>query len=260
MEISARFGLWNYGVDVAVKKLKAGTMSREAFLEEISIIKNCDHPNVVKLHGICSKDEPLCTITEYMCNGNLLEYLRNSDGNNLQLNALVNICAQIASGMAYLEQHRIVHRDLVARNILVGDKISGVPVVKVAGFGLARVLEEDEYNVRTGAKFPIKWTAPEAALYGTFSIKSDVFSYGVLLYEIITKGKAPYPYQTGQEVVAQVERGYRMSKPHDCPEPIYEVMLQCWDAVTENRPTFDCLFHFFDDYFKSVQPSCTENT
>ncbi|KRZ78829.1 Tyrosine-protein kinase Fyn, partial [Trichinella papuae] len=249
------YGKWRGVVDVAIKTLKQGSMSCQAFLEEASIMKQCDHPNLVKLYAVCTKEEPVCIITEYMINGSLLDYLRAGDGKHLHLNAIVDMCAQIANGMAYLEEHRMVHRDLAARNILVGDKIADVPTVKVADFGLARVIQDDEYNARTGAKFPIKWTAPEAALYGTFTIKSDVWSYGILLYELITKGQTPYPGMQNREVIEQVERGYRMPRPRDCAEAMYEVMLQTWDATPENRPTFEYLYHFFDDYFVSVQPS-----
>ncbi|MCP9260894.1 Tyrosine-protein kinase [Dirofilaria immitis] len=206
------YGKWRGMVEVAIKTMKPGTMSPEAFLGE---------------------------------------------GNSLTLQALVDMCAQIANGMMYLEERKLVHRDLAARNVLVGDKISGVPVVKVADFGLARkLMEEDIYEARTGAKFPIKWTAPEAATCGNFTVKSDVWSYGILLYEIITKGQVPYPGMHNREVIEQVELGYRMPAPRGCPDQIYtEVMLKCWDKIPDRRPTFDYLFHFFDDYFVSSQPS-----
>lgn len=249
------YGKWNNEVDVAVKTLRAGTMSRQAFLEEASIMKQCLHSNLVKLYAVCSVEEPVCIVTEYMANGSMLEYLRGNEGKRLVFRALVDMCAQIANGMAYLEKHRMVHRDLAARNILVGEKVGDVPIVKVADFGLARVITDNEYNARTGAKFPIKWTAPEAALYASFTIKSDVWSFGVLLYEIITRGQVPYPGMQNREVIDQVERGYRMPQPRDCPNPLYQVMLQSWDQAPEQRPTFEFLFHYFDDYFVAVQPS-----
>lgn len=250
------YGKWRGIVEVAIKTMKPGTMSPEAFLQEASIMKQCDHANLVKLYAVCTREEPFYIITEFMVNGALLTYLRN-EGNSLGIQALVDMAAQIANGMMYLEERKLVHRDLAARNVLVGDKISGVPVVKVADFGLARkLMEEDIYEARTGAKFPIKWTAPEAATCGNFTVKSDVWSYGILLYEIMTKGQVPYPGMHNREVVEQVEIGYRMPMPKSCPEQIYtEVLLKCWDKSPERRPTFDHLFHFFDDYFVSSQPN-----
>lgn len=191
-------GTWRGTVEVAVKTLKPGTMSKEAFLEEAAIMKKCDHPNLVKLYAICSREEPLYIVTEFMLNGSLQvclrlpfqksvdlwtdggrlqDFMRNKDeGKTLNLASQVDISAQvppsslpsmgqigspfwiqIACGMSYLEAQKMVHRDLAARNCLVGDFIGGSPLVKVADFGLARVLmDEDIYEARTGAKFPIK--------------------------------------------------------------------------------------------------------
>ncbi|CAB1354283.1 unnamed protein product [Coregonus sp. 'balchen'] len=108
--------------------------------------------------------------------------------------------------------------------------------------------------VSTGAKFPIKWTAPEAALYGRFTIKSDVWSFGVLLTELATKGRVPYPGMVNREVLDQVERGYRMPCPAECPGSMHELMLTCWRKDAEERPTFEYLQGFLEDYFTSTEP------
>uniref|UniRef100_A0A915N5C3 Tyrosine-protein kinase n=1 Tax=Meloidogyne javanica TaxID=6303 RepID=A0A915N5C3_MELJA len=247
-------GRWR-GVIEAVKMLKPGTMSVEAFLEEAQIMKQCNHPKLVRLYAVCTVGEPYYIITEFMRNGSLLHYLRNLN-NRLSIHALVDTCAQVASGMMYLESRKLVHRDLAARNVLVGDKISGVPEVKVADFGLARkLMDENIYEAQLGAKFPIKWTAPEAAQYGNFTVKSDVWSYGILLNEIFTFGTVPYPTMHNKEVIAHLEEGYRMPCPKGCPEAIYLEMLKCWDRNPDKRPTFEYLFTFFDDFFISSQPN-----
>lgn len=247
------YGLWKGTTEVAIKTLKPGTMDPAAFLQEASIMKKLRHEKLVSLYAVCSKEEPIYIVTEYMANGSLLDYLRNREGRNLKLPALIDMAAQIASGMAYLESEQLIHRDLAARNILVGEN----NIVKVADFGLARIIEDSEYTARQGAKFPIKWTAPEAALYGKFSIKSDVWSYGILLYELITHGQIPYPAMPNRQVVEYVDRGYRMPKPTncECPDSVYGIMLNCWEADPEKRPTFEYLFGFFDDYFVSTEPS-----
>lgn len=247
------YGLWRGKTEVAVKTLKPGTMDPEAFLQEASIMKKFRHEKLVTLYAVCSREEPIYIITEYMVNGSLLHYLRNGQGRHLKLAALVDMAAQIASGMAFLESEQLIHRDLAARNILVGDN----NVVKVADFGLARIIEDSEYTARQGGKFPIKWTAPEAALYGRFSVKSDVWSYGILLYELFTLGQVPYLGMSNRQVVEQVEYGYRMPKPLncDCPDPVYGTMRLCWEGEPEKRPTFEFLGGYFEDYFVATEPS-----
>uniref|UniRef100_A0A8C1M5U9 Tyrosine-protein kinase n=1 Tax=Cyprinus carpio TaxID=7962 RepID=A0A8C1M5U9_CYPCA len=242
-------GTWNGNTKVAVKTLKPGTMSPESFLEEAQIMKKLRHDKLVQLYAVVS-EEPIYIVTEYMGKGSLLDFLKDGEGRALKLPNLVDMAAQVAAGMAYIERMNYIHRDLRSANILVGDNL----VCKIADFGLARLIEDNEYTARQGAKFPIKWTAPEAALYGKFTIKSDVWSFGILLTELVTKGRVPYPGMNNREVLEQVERGYRMPSPQDCPSSLHELMVQCWKKEAEERPTFEYLQAFLEDYFTATEP------
>uniref|UniRef100_A0A8C7XA13 Src-related kinase lacking C-terminal regulatory tyrosine and N-terminal myristylation sites n=1 Tax=Oryzias sinensis TaxID=183150 RepID=A0A8C7XA13_9TELE len=157
---------------------------------------------------------------------------------------LIYMSGQISEGMAYLEDRNIVHRDLAARNILVGDDL----VCKVADFGLARIIRDSVYTASRNTKIPVRWTAPEAALHQRFSVKSDVWSFGVLLYEMMSRGKMPYEGSfLNKEVMTILTSGYRLACPTRCPENIYKIMMDCWAAEPSKRPSFHALHSQLDD-------------
>jgi len=248
-------GVWNSTTPVAIKTLKPGSMDPKDFLTEAQIMKKLRHPKLIQLYAVCTAEEPIYIITELMKHGSLLEYLQGK-GRTLKLPQLIDVGAQIAAGMAYLESQNYIHRDLAARNVLVGDN----NVVKIADFGLARLIKEDEYEARVGARFPIKWTAPEAANYSRFSIKSDVWSFGIMLTELITYGRIPYPGMTNAEVLHQVEHGYRMQSPQGCPPLLYDIMLECWHKDPMKRPTFETLQWKLEDFFTMSDSEYKEAT
>ncbi|XP_070700574.1 tyrosine-protein kinase Lyn isoform X2 [Pempheris klunzingeri] len=240
---------YNNTTKVAVKTLKPGTMTAEAFMDEANVMKTLQHDRLVRLYAVVTKTDPIYIITEFMANGSLLDFLKSDEGCRLQLPKLIDFSAQIAEGMAYIERKNYIHRDLRAANVLVSESL----LCKIADFGLARVIEDDEYSAREGAKFPIKWTAPEAINYGSFTIKSDMWSFGVLLYEIITYGKIPYPGMTKGEVMSGVQRGYRMPQPDNCPAELYDIMMSCWKNKPEDRPTFDYMQSVLDDFYTATE-------
>ncbi|XP_033218035.1 tyrosine-protein kinase Btk29A isoform X1 [Belonocnema kinseyi] len=233
-----RRGIWRGSIDVAVKMMKEGTMSEDDFIEEAKVMTKLQHQNLVQLYGVCSKDRPIYIVTEYMRHGSLLNYLRRNEatlGPNVGL--LLDMCIQVCKGMAYLERHNYIHRDLAARNCLVGSE----NVVKVADFGLARYVLDDQYTSSGGTKFPIKWAPPEVLNYTRFSSKSDVWAYGVLMWEVFTCGKMPYGRLKNTEVVERVQRGIILEKPKACYKEVYEVMRICWAHSPEVRPSFRLL-------------------
>ncbi|XP_033998996.1 tyrosine-protein kinase Blk [Trematomus bernacchii] len=232
---------------VAVKTLKEGTMEPAAFLQEANLMKQLQHERLVRLHAVVTK-EPILIVTEFMINGCLLDYLKSDEGQKLKMNKLIDMSAQIAEGMEYIEGKNYIHRDVRAANILVSDDIH----CKIADFGLARIIES-EYTAQEGAKFPIKWTAPEAINFGTFSIKSDVWSFGILLTEIVTYGRIPYPGMTNPEVIRSLDLLYRMPCPDGCPEELYDVMTMCWGQRSEERPTFEFLQNTLNDFFIATE-------
>uniref|UniRef100_A0A672YJ78 Tyrosine-protein kinase n=1 Tax=Sphaeramia orbicularis TaxID=375764 RepID=A0A672YJ78_9TELE len=240
-------GVWKkYNLTVAVKTLKEDTMEVEEFLKEAAVMKEIKHPNLVQLLGVCTREPPFYIITEFMTHGNLLDYLRECNREEVNAVVLLHMATQISSAMEYLEKKNFIHRDLAARNCLVGEN----HLVKVADFGLSRLMTGDTYTAHAGAKFPIKWTAPESLAYNKFSIKSDVWAFGVLLWEIATYGMSPYPGIDLSQVYELLEKDYRMDRPEGCPEKVYELMRHCWRWNPSERPSFAETHQAFETMFQ----------
>ncbi|CAH1103384.1 unnamed protein product [Psylliodes chrysocephalus] len=210
---------------VAVKVLKD---SSEA---EAILMKSLHHENLVNLLGIVRKKDQIYLVTEYMSKGSLVDYLRSRGRQHVTKKDQINFAFDTSSGMEYLEKMHVVHRDLAARNVLIAENGRA----KVSDFGLAR----NEKNATSeSAKLPIKWTAPEALKQNKFSNKSDMWSFGILLWEIYSFGRVPYPRIPLADVVKHVEKGYKMEAPEGCPSEVYEIMRQAWDLNPEKRPNF----------------------
>ncbi|XP_053817746.1 tyrosine-protein kinase ABL1 isoform X4 [Vidua chalybeata] len=225
---------------------KEDTMEVEEFLKEAAVMKEIKHPNLVQLLGVCTREPPFYIITEFMTYGNLLDYLRECNRQEVNAVVLLYMATQISSAMEYLEKKNFIHRDLAARNCLVGEN----HLVKVADFGLSRLMTGDTYTAHAGAKFPIKWTAPESLAYNKFSIKSDVWAFGVLLWEIATYGMSPYPGIDLSQVYELLEKDYRMERPEGCPEKVYELMRACWQWSPSDRPSFAEIHQAFETMFQ----------
>ena len=241
-------GKWNGTRRVAVKKMIEQFQPAECLQGEVIAMKSLCHPNLVQFYSVSVRvGEPTCLIVELMEGGSLRDYLRG-EGKTLQLFQLIEKAEQIAVGMAYLEQRNYVHQNLSARNVLLTKDLT----CKVSDYGIIRLLKEvnEEGSIPTRLS---KRTAPEAFLYGRFSIKSDVWSYGIVLYEIITYGHLPYMGMSNSEVMQKLQEGYRMPRPENCQEKLYEIMLSCWKEERESRPTFETLRWQMEDYFNTDQ-------
>ncbi|KAG9354062.1 hypothetical protein JZ751_012186, partial [Albula glossodonta] len=231
---------------VAIKTLKAGytEKQRREFLGEASIMGQFDHPNIIHLEGVVTK---MIDPREIQGFDEGVEKQKN-DG-QFTVIQLVGMLRGIASGMRYLSDMGYVHRDLAARNILVNSNL----VCKVSDFGLSRVLEDDPeaaYTTR-GGKIPIRWTAPEAIAFRKFTSASDVWSYGIVMWEVMSYGERPYWEMSNQDVIKAVEESYRLPGPMDCPAALYQLMMDCWQKDRNSRPKFEEIVSLLDKLIRN---------
>uniref|UniRef100_A0A8D2AQE6 Fibroblast growth factor receptor n=1 Tax=Sciurus vulgaris TaxID=55149 RepID=A0A8D2AQE6_SCIVU len=264
-------------VTVAVKMLKDDATEKDLsdLVSEMEMMKMMGkHKNIINLLGACTQDGPLYVIVEYASKGNLREYLRarrppgmeySYDINRvpeeqMTFKDLVSCTYQLARGMEYLASQKCIHRDLAARNVLVTEN----NVMKIADFGLARDINNiDYYKKTTNGRLPVKWMAPEALFDRVYTHQSDVWSFGVLMWEIFTLGGSPYPGIPVEELFKLLKEGHRMDKPANCTNELYMTMRDCWHAVPSQRPTFKQLVEDLDriltlttneDYLDLSQP------
>uniref|UniRef100_T1IHS7 receptor protein-tyrosine kinase n=1 Tax=Strigamia maritima TaxID=126957 RepID=T1IHS7_STRMM len=234
---------------VAVKTLKdnAGERETKDLLSELEIMKSLEpHTNVVRFLGSCTEKDPIYVIMEYVPMGKLQTFLRNSRAEHYYKNLhgssksltsqdLTSFAFQVARAMDFLSSKGIIHRDLAARNILVGEN----KMCKVADFGFARdILSNHIYERKSDGRLPIRWMAFESLFDNIFSVKTDVWSFGVLMWEIVTLGSTPYPGMAAVEVMQHVRQGHRLEKPDHCKREMYNIMYYCWDKDPDVRPSF----------------------
>ncbi|KAH9413899.1 Inactive tyrosine-protein kinase transmembrane receptor ror1 [Dermatophagoides pteronyssinus] len=237
-------------VPIAIKTLKENSSlkTKQDFRREADLMAELQHPNIVCLLGVCFQEEPMCMLFEYMRKGDLHEYLVVHGPNSsiitditidpseiLDISDCLHIATQIAAGMEYLSSHHYVHRDLAARNCLVGEHLT----VKISDFGLSRdIYSSDYYRVQSKSLLPVRWMPAESCLYGRFTTESDVWSFGVVLWEIFSFGQQPYSGYSNTEVIEMVRSRQLLPCPTGCPQHIYAMMLECWQETPNQRPIF----------------------
>lgn len=231
---------------VAIKSLKEGASHCEVeeFLKEAKLMNNFNHKHILQLIGVCLDNDPNFIIMELMEEGDLLSYLRkNRQTNVLNLSDYGQMCIDVAEGCSYLEQMHFIHRDLACRNCLVSSSDPKERIIKIGDFGLARNIYTHDYYRKEGeALLPVRWMSPESLVDGVFTSQSDVWAFGVLLWEIMSVGQQPYPGLSNINVMYHVQHGGRLEKPINCPRTLYNLMQKCWHVDPEKRPRFEyCL-------------------
>ncbi|XP_070711842.1 protein-tyrosine kinase 2-beta-like isoform X1 [Pempheris klunzingeri] len=227
---------------VAIKTCKDCSADvKEKFLSEASLMKNLDHPHIVRLIGVIETD-PVWIVMELYELGELGKYLVKEQ-DILTAATLILYCLQICKALAYLEGFNMVHRDIAVRNVLVATP----ECVKLGDFGLSRYVEEQEYYKASICRLPIKWMAPESINFRRFTAASDVWMFGVCVWEIFSMAKQPFSWLENGQVINQLELGFRLPKPHLCPPTIYSMLTRCWDYEPHGRPSFSQLVCLLSD-------------
>ena len=274
------FGILSEESIVAVKTLKDDCQEAlEDFAREARIMLQLDHPNIIKLYGVCTESMPYYLVFEYMDQGDLAKFLRENassqqrrymnpssgrhsrtestlsdDPPSLSRNQLADISKQIASGMEYLAAKDHVHRDLACRNCLVkscpkAEETCSKVIVKIGDFGMSHDLyQRNYYRVQGQAVLPVRWMSPEAVVYGKFTTAGDVWSFGVTMWEIFSFAIQPYYGISNEEVTKFIRSGKHLEKPRDCPDQIYAIMQQCWNLEPEERPSFTILQEMINEF------------
>ncbi|KAF7287415.1 hypothetical protein GWI33_001389 [Rhynchophorus ferrugineus] len=245
---------------VAIKTLREEQLdNKESFLAEARVMTKLNHHCIVKLLGICMGPS-LQMVQELVPLGSILQYI---DAHSAEINPNCEFeiwAGQIACGMQYLEENRLVHRDLAARNILLASKWEA----KISDFGLSKALGSgnEYYKASQGGKWPLKWYAPESYNYGHFSNKSDVWSFGITIWEMYSFGATPYGDKKGAEAITLIDRGERLERPEKCPQYIYDIMLRCWALDKDDRPSFQELLNFFmsESQYTNITELLSETT
>ncbi|KAL0985282.1 hypothetical protein UPYG_G00154970 [Umbra pygmaea] len=226
--------LENPVLSVAIKTCKncSSDSVREKFLQEALTMRQFDHPHIVKLIGVITEN-PVWIIMELCTLGELRSFLQVRKY-NLDLASLILYAFQLSTALSYLESKRFVHRDIAARNVLV----SSVDCVKLGDFGLSRYMEDSSYYKASKGKLPIKWMAPESINFRRFTSASDVWMFGVCMWEILMYGVKPFQGVKNNDVIGRIENGERLAMPHNCPPTLYSLMTKCWAYDPSKRPRF----------------------
>lgn len=267
---------------VAVKMLKeeASPDMQKDFQREAALMAQFLHPNIVRLLGVCAVGKPMCLMFEYMAHGDLNEFLRRRSPSQsvrslsqcslsgrsfssepeagiLSCADQLSVSQQVAAGMAYLSERKFVHRDLATRNCLVGEEM----VVKIADFGLSRnIYSADYYKANENDAIPIRWMPPESIFYNRYTSESDVWAYGVVLWEVFSQGMQPYYGMAHEEVIYYVRDGHILGCPENCPLELYSLMRLCWSTQPSDRPSFCSIHCILQRMLRSMHPNTPPNT